>query len=126
MCVDACAQRLVEVGVVGNNALQCLIKANNGWSDERDGHSISLQYLCEKKHREMISHSLLSTIRQHYKTVFPNMYIIFMEGFPEKNKYLILEARLSAQLTNISAAMLMIVMFVCKHLSTAFIIFNIK
>lgn len=45
MCVETCAQGLVEVGVVGDKALQGLIKANEGWYDERDGHSISLQDL---------------------------------------------------------------------------------
>lgn len=45
MCVEACAQGLVEVGVVGDTALQGLIKANEGGYDERDGNTMSLQDL---------------------------------------------------------------------------------
>lgn len=40
--VEACAQGLVEVGVVGDEALQGFIKANEGWYDVRDGHTASL------------------------------------------------------------------------------------
>lgn len=45
VCVEACAQGLVEVGIVGCTALQGLIKANEGGYDEWDGHTISLQDL---------------------------------------------------------------------------------
>ena len=45
MSVEPCAQSLVEVGVVGDAALQGLIKADQGRYDERDGHTISLQDL---------------------------------------------------------------------------------
>lgn len=45
VCVEACAQGLVEVSVVGDTALQGLIQVNEGWYDGRDGHTISLQDL---------------------------------------------------------------------------------
>lgn len=51
VCVEASAQGLVEVGVVGDEALQSLIKADEGRYDERKSHSISLQYLVKKKQK---------------------------------------------------------------------------
>ncbi len=51
MCVEACAQGLLEVGVVGDKALQGLIKANEGRYDEGDGHSVSLQDLGQKRQK---------------------------------------------------------------------------
>lgn len=38
----ACAQSLVEVGIVGGKVLQRLIKANQGRYNVGDGHTISL------------------------------------------------------------------------------------
>lgn len=51
MCVEACAQGLLEVGVVSHTVLQSLIKANEGGYDERDSHTISLQDLGLKRQK---------------------------------------------------------------------------
>ncbi len=51
MCVEAFAQGLVEVRVVGDLALQGFIEANERRYDERDGHSISMQDLHRKKQK---------------------------------------------------------------------------
>lgn len=66
MFVEACAQGLVEVGVVGDEALQGLIKANEGRCDERDGHSISLQDLVNKSQKSKLFHIIFN--QQHHNT----------------------------------------------------------
>ena len=47
--MQACAQGLVEVGVVSDEALQCLIKANEGRYNVREGNTISMQDLHSTK-----------------------------------------------------------------------------
>lgn len=50
--------------------------------------------------KKMTLHNCLPTIPQHYNTVFPCMYTIFLERVTKKKKALILESRLNVQIKN--------------------------
>lgn len=61
--MEACAQGLAEVSVVGDTALQGFIKVNEGGYDDRNSHSISLQGLDYKRQKEkMFSYNDLPII----------------------------------------------------------------